>query len=125
MNRFDVKVYETKRNIYIIMEWLQHGDLFKAIVKARRCVFMRKCWCMFLDRTRERLKGAMMTTENFVRICSLRFPEDVARHVIQQLCSAIRYCHLRGIVHKVTCHSSMNRRDCYASMLMIVVTLTC
>mmetsp|Transcript_16369 Transcript_16369/g.27024 ORF Transcript_16369/g.27024 Transcript_16369/m.27024 type:complete len:714 (-) Transcript_16369:135-2276(-) len=58
------KVFETKKNIYIVMEWLEHGDLFKTIVNQKF------------------------------------FAEDAARHVIQQLCSAIRYCHLRGIVHK-------------------------
>jgi len=58
------KVYETKENIYIVMEWMEHGDLFKEICRQKF------------------------------------FPEEVARHVIQQLCSAIRYCHLRGIVHK-------------------------
>jgi len=58
------KVYETKEYIYIVMEWHEHGDLFKTIVTAKF------------------------------------FTEDVSRHIIQQLCSAIRYCHLRGIVHK-------------------------
>uniref|UniRef100_A0A7S4DXL3 Calmodulin n=1 Tax=Lotharella globosa TaxID=91324 RepID=A0A7S4DXL3_9EUKA len=58
------KVYETKTEIFIVMEWLEHGDLFKEIVRRKF------------------------------------FKEDAARHVIQQLCSAIRYCHLRGIVHK-------------------------
>mmetsp|Transcript_16474 Transcript_16474/g.24815 ORF Transcript_16474/g.24815 Transcript_16474/m.24815 type:complete len:681 (-) Transcript_16474:109-2151(-) len=58
------KVYETKKHINIVMEWMEHGDLFKEIVRKRV------------------------------------FSEDVGRHIIQQLCSAIRYCHIRGIVHK-------------------------
>ena len=58
------RVYETKTKIYIVMEWLEHGDLFKEVTK----------------------RG--------------KFTENVARHVISQVLSAIRYCHLRGIVHK-------------------------
>ena len=78
-NRYEV--LETQSDIYVVMEYVQNGELFELIAqKGKVNHFLIRYWLIF--------------------ICIIKLQEPEARYLFKQIISGVEYCHHNLVAHR-------------------------
>lgn len=116
LSLFDLQVMASKTKIYIVLEYVDGGELFDKIVRTLLILFLQlqkfylyghhQLSLFFFVLITYQLACKSMCSRNIIYGCFIfqarqgRLKEDEARKYFQQLINAVDYCHSRGVYHR-------------------------